>query len=331
MRPIPRIVGAPMAGGPTTPRLAAAVSEAGGLGFLAAGYKTPDAVRADLAEARRLTSRPVGLNLLSVVERPVDEDAVARYAETLRPEAERYGVVLGEPRFDDDHRAAKLALAAEEGVEVVSFAFACPSAEEVAALQDAGADVWVTVTEPHEAVAAAEAGADALVVQGAEAGGHRGTFDDADGAGETVLLDLLPRVAAETGLPLVAAGAIMDRAGVRAALAAGAVAVQAGTAFMLCPEAGTSAAHRAAMATPGETALTRAFTGRRARGIVNRFMREHETDAPAAYPHVHALTAPLRAAAREAGDPDAMHLWAGEGFALARAVPARAVVEELGR
>jgi len=320
-----------MAGGPSTPQLAAAVSEAGGLGFLAAGYKTPGAVRADLAAARRLTNRSVGLNLLSVVERPVDHDAVARYAETLGPEAERYGVALGEPRFDDDHRAEKLALAAEERVEVVSFAFACPGADEIAALHDAGAEVWVTVTEPHEAVIAADAGADALVVQGAEAGGHRGTFDDADGAGETGLLDLLPRVAAQTELPLVAAGGIMDRADADAALAAGAVAVQAGTAFMLCPEAGTSAPHRAAVRTATDTALTRAFTGRRARGIVNRFMREHEADAPTAYPHVHALTAPLRAAARDAGDPDGMHLWAGSGFRRARPVAARTVVEELAR
>jgi nitronate monooxygenase len=318
-----------MAGGPSTPQLAAAVSEAGGLGFLAAGYKAPDAVREDLRAARALTGRPLGLNLLYVVERPVDDAAIERYARSLAGEADRLGVALGTPRFDDDHRAEKLALAAEERVPVVSFAFACPTPDEVDALHAAGADVWVTVTEPAEALEAADAGAGALVVQGVEAGGHRGTFDDADATGEIGLLALLRLVATETPLPLVAAGGIMDREGVAAVLQAGAVAAQLGTAFMLCPEAGTSPAHRAAFRTATGTALTRAFTGRRARGLVNRFLREHDAAAPAAYPHVHALTAPLRAAARAAGDADAMHLWAGQGFRLAREVPAARLVAEL--
>jgi nitronate monooxygenase len=164
-------------------------------------------------------------------------------------------------------------------------------------------------------------------VQGSEAGGHRATFDDTDER-DRPLLDLLREVASAVELPLVAAGGIADAAGAGAARRAGAAAVQAGTAFLLCPEAGTSAPHRAVLARGGETAITRAFTGRRARGIVNAFMRDHP-DAPSAYPHVHHLTAPLRASARAAGDAERINLWAGTAFAKARARPAAEVVAEL--
>ena len=324
---IPRVVLAPMAGGISTPALAAAVCEAGGLGILAAGYRTPDQVREEIAELRRRTEGPFGLNVLLVDERPVDREAVGRYAASLAPEAARYGVVLGEPRFDDDDRAEKVEIAAAERVPHVSFAFACPHPAEVEALHAAGAKVWVTVTEPGEAVVAREAGADVLVAQGVEAGGHRGTFDDAGPLGELGLLTLLRLVTPETDLPVVAAGGIMDAQAVYAALTAGAVAVQAGTAFMLCPEAGTRPAHREAFRTGEATALTRAFTGRRARGIVNRFLREHSAEAPAAYPHVHHLTRPLRGT----GEGEVLHLWAGQGFRLARAEPAADVVRRLAR
>jgi nitronate monooxygenase len=327
---IPLIVQAPMAGGPSTPELAAAVCNAGGLGFLAAAYKPPDAVRDDLRALRAQTDRPFGLNILSVVEPPVDTGALARYVAELQPEAERHGVTLPEPVFSDDDRAAKLALAAEERPDVVSFAFACPSDDEVEELHRAGSRVWITVTEPDEAVAAREVGADALVVQGIEAGGHRGSFTDEDGRGEIGLLALLRLVAGEVDLPLVAAGAIMDRAGVEAARAAGATAVQLGTAFLLCPEAGTPPAHRAALKTMERTAITRAFTGRRARGLTNRFLREHP-DAPSAYPQIATLTGPIRAAARAADDGDGFQLWAGQGFRLAREIPAEQVVADLSR
>lgn len=315
-----------MAGGPSTPALAAAVSGAGALGSLAAGYKSPEAVREEIHAVRERTDRPVGLNLLIAPPAEVDPAALERYRESLRPEAERYGVRLGEPRGDDDHRAAKLAVAIEERVPVVSFAFGCPTAEEVGELHRHGSTVWVTVTEPSEAREAEEAGADALVVQGVEAGGHRGSFEDVDGIGEAPLLVLLRLVAREVAVPLVAAGGIMDGAGVAAVLAAGASAAQLGTAFLCCPEAGTSAPHRTALETAKATSLTRAFSGRRARGLVNRFMLEHSAEAPVAYPAVHHLTAPLRAAARDAGDADAVNLWAGEGFPMVRRLPAAELV-----
>jgi nitronate monooxygenase len=322
------IVQAPMGGGPSTPALAAAVSEAGGLGFLAAGYRAPDAVRSDIEAVRRLSSRPFGLNLF--VPGPASEDAAAlrRYAEALAGEAARLGAALGEPRHDDDRWEEKLALAREERVPVVTFTGGCPDAEVVRTLREAGREVWLTVTTPEEAAAAVEAGADALVVQGVEAGGHRGSYDPA-APGEIGLLALLQLVREVSELPLVATGGIATGRGVAAVLAAGAAAAQLGTAFMLTPEAATSPAHREALRGRARTALTTAFTGRLARGIENRFMRDHEREAPLAYPEVHNLTAPLRAAARERGDADAFHLWAGQAYPLALELPAGDLVQKL--
>jgi nitronate monooxygenase len=321
------VVQAPMAGGPSTPALAAAVSEAGGLGSLAAGYRTPDAVREEVRAVRALTGERFAVNVF-VPGPPADAAALARYAEELRPEAARRGVALGEPRRDDDAWEAKVALLAEERVPVVSFTFGLPRPDMVAALHDAGSTVLVTVTTPEEAVAARDTGADALVVQGVEAGGHRGGLADRDGEGEVGLLALLRLVARAVDLPLVASGGIADGAAVAAVLVAGAEAAQLGTAFLRCPEAGTGAAHRAALGTSGPTALTRAFSGRRARGLVNRFLTEHP-GAPAAYPEVHHLTSPLRAAAREAGDDGGYNMWAGQAHPLAEAVPAADLVRRL--
>jgi nitronate monooxygenase len=186
----------------------------------------------------------------------------------------------------------------------------------------------VTVTSPADARRAEAAGATALVVQGAEAGGHRGGFDDT--AEPVGLLALLRLVAASTNLPLIATGGLMDAYSVAAARAAGAAAAQAGTAFMLAPEANTNPAQRERLGTDAPTALTRAFTGRLARGIVNRFMTDHP-DAPRAYPEIHHATAPIRAAARERRDADAFNLWAGQGHALARERPAGEIVRSLAR
>ena len=322
------IVQAPMAGGPSTPALAAAVCEAGGLGFLGAGYRSADAVREEIGELRRLSGRPFGINLFAPGPAPGDAAALGRYASTLADEAERYGVELGQPRHDDDAWDEKLALVAQEHIPVVSVAFGCPSASEVEALHSAGCAVWVTVTTPAEARIAHGAGADALVVQGMEAGGHRGSFDE-EAPGDVGLLALLQLVRALTDLPLVATGGIATGHGVAAVLAAGAAAAQLGTAFMLTPEAATSPAHRDALRERGPTAITKAFTGRSARGIENRFMREHEPDAPHGYPDVHYLTAPVRAAARERGDADGFNLWAGQAHALVVDLPAGELVRRL--
>ena len=209
---------------------------------------------------------------------------------------------------------------------MVSFAFGCPDPQVVAWLQECEIGVWCTVTTPAEAQTAVAAGVDALVVQGAEAGGHQSSFDDTD-ASPIGLLPLLQLVRRVTGLPLVAAGGIAGGTGVAAALAAGATAAQVGSALMLTPEAGTSEAHRAAFAADAPTALTRAFTGRRARGIVNRFMDDHDAHAPKGYPHVHYLTAPLRAAARASGDAGGINLWAGQAYQLSQVAPAAELIE----
>jgi nitronate monooxygenase len=323
------IVQAPMGGGPSTPELAAAVSNAGGLGFLAAGYRTPDDFQSEIAALRRLTPGPFGVNLFHLTEPTVDDDSLARYAAALERESTMRGVALGRPRFDDDCFDAKLEVVLSSRPPVASFTFGCPGADLVHSLHERGIAAWVTITEVPEAQQAVAAGADALIVQGVEAGGHRGTFDDIDGWGEVSLLPLLRLVARASDLPLIASGGIADGAGVAAALVAGAHAVQIGTAFMRCPEAGTSKTHRATLASAAPTALTRAFTGRRARGIVNSFMRDYEGSAPAAYPHVHHLTAPLRAAARAAEDAEGINLWAGEAHELAEALPAAELVARL--
>jgi nitronate monooxygenase len=323
------IVQAPLAGGASRPRLAAAVAQAGGLGFLAAGYKTARAVRDDIHELRALTDRPFGVNIFAPPPPRSDSTAVARYGESLQAEADRYGVTLGEPRHDDDEFDAKLELVVDERVAIVSFTFGCPSPAVVDRLHAAGSDVWVTVTIPAEAVQARDAGADALVVQGLEAGGHRGYFTDAPDRDELGLLVALRLISNTVSLPLVAAGGIADGASIAAVLCAGALAAQLGTALMLTPEAGTSAPHRAALRAGGRTGLTRAFSGRHARGIVNRFMREHTAQAPIAYPDVHHLTTPIRAAARQAGDAEAINLWAGQAHALAREAPAAELVTRL--
>jgi nitronate monooxygenase len=319
------IVQAPMGGGPSTPELAAAVGDAGGLGFLAAGYKTAGAVSSDIATLRARSDRPFGMNVFAPPGPAPAPGVVEAYASTLPAGAE-----LGEPRHDDDGWADKLALMADERVPVVSFTFGCPGSAEMASLRAAGCAVWVTVTTAQEARAARDAGADAVIVQGVEAGGHRGSWDDS-APGNVGLIALLQNVRrAVRDLPVVATGGIATADGVAAARAAGAAAVQVGTALMLAPEAGTAAAHRAAIeAGEAPTALTRAFTGRLARGIVNGFMRDHDADAPSAYPDVHHLTQPLRAAARERGDADGFHLWAGQAYELTRAEPAGRIVRRL--
>ncbi|MFI7677604.1 NAD(P)H-dependent flavin oxidoreductase [Actinophytocola sp. NPDC049390] len=319
------IVQAPMAGGGSTPELVAAVSNAGGLGFLAAGYLSADAVRDQITRTRALTDQPFGLNLFVPERTRVDDAAVAAYAAELAAEADRYGVALGDPAGGDDDWDAKLALLARAHVPVVGFTFGCPAADVIAEVKRHGSEVFVTVTSADEAREAVAAGADGLVVQGQEAGAHRGTFTN-EGVDHTGLIPLLRKVAAVAGVPLVATGGLATGADVAAVLVAGAAAAQLGTMFLPCPESGANPLHLAALAAGDTaTAVTRAFTGRPARGLVNRFLSEHSAAAPAAYPHVHQLTRDLR----KAGDPQAMSLWAGQSYEFARPVPAADLVREL--
>jgi nitronate monooxygenase len=323
------IVLAPLAGGPSTPELAAAVAGAGGLGFLAAGYLSAAELEARIARARELSPGPLGVNVFVPGGGPASGPLVAPYVERLRAWAREEGVELGEPRWDDDDYEAKLAVLERVRVPVVSFTFGCPSSEVVARMHASGAEVWVTINAPDEAREAAAAGADAVVAQGAEAGGHRGGLRDLPDAAPLALLPLMQLVRAAVPLPVVASGGLATREAVTAALAAGAVAVQIGTAFMRAREAGTASVHREALGGEGPTVLTRAFTGRLARGIRNRFIEAHEAHAILAYPEVHHVTAPMRRAARERGDAGLINLWAGQAHALAEERPAAEIVRRL--
>ncbi|ADT98374.1 nitronate monooxygenase [Mycolicibacterium gilvum] len=311
---------APMAGGPSTPELAAAGSAAGGLGFVAAGYLTADMFAEKLSAAMTLTREPVGANLFVPQPSAAMPDEIAAYARALAPEAQRYGVAVGEPKFDDDDWAAKIEVLLDLRPAVVSFTFGLPSAEERRRLTGAGITTVGTVTTVAEARAAADVGVDVLTVQGPSAGGHRGTFDATARPSDIALDDLIARVTAAVGLPVVAAGGIMDAADIRRVRDAGAVAAQLGTAFLLADEAGSTPVHRAALQSSQftETVVNRAFSGRYARGLRNRFIIEHESQAPFGYPEVHYLTSPLRKASANAGDPGAVNIWAGTGFRRAR-------------
>ncbi len=302
---------------------------AGGLGFLAAGYISPQRVADDIRAVRTAGCDHFGVNVFADYGGPGDAGAVRAYAERLGGEARRAGVALGEPRHDDDGLGAKLALLVDERVAVVSFTFGLPPAGAIDALHEAGSEVWLTVTSPREARLAADAGADVLVVQGVEAGGHRGVFVDDGGQSQLTLLAALQLVRAEVDLPLVASGAIATGAAVAAVLVAGASAAQIGTAFLCTPEAGTSQVQRAATMTATPTVLTRAFSGRTARAIANRFHAEYGEHAPSAYPEVHHLTSPLRAHGRAVGDAGVINLWAGQAHALTEEIGAQELTRRL--
>jgi len=202
------IIQAPLAGGPSTPELTAAVGGAGGLGFLAGGYQTAPAMRAEIRQLRQLSSAPFGVNLFVPGTAAVNQARLGAYLERLQVEANRYGVEVGEAAYDDDDWGPKLTVLHREQVPVISFTFGCPPTEVISSLHDTGAEIWVTVTDLAEAHAAAGAGADALILQGIEAGGHRATFVDRDAAEGLGILVLLRLVAAEIDLPLVAAGGL---------------------------------------------------------------------------------------------------------------------------
>jgi nitronate monooxygenase len=307
------VVLAPMAGGPSTPALVTAADSAGVLGFLAAGLKTVPALLAEISAVRASGVDAFGVNVFVPGEPYGDGAALSRYLASL-------GDGAGEPAWDDDFYEEKINALLAAPPPAVSFTFGCPTTSVITAFRRAGSVVIVTVTSPEEALVAAEAGADALCAQGVEAGGHRGAFvnDDEVLTRDYGLLSLLGLIGAVCDLPLIAAGGIMTAAQVRAVRTAGAVAAQCGTAFLRCPESGAHPAHKAALVDPlfTTTALTRAFSGRPARGLLNDFMLAHQ-DAPAAYPEIGNATGPLRSAAAAAGDTSRMSMWAGQGVRFA--------------
>src|ERR1700693_11773 len=325
------VIAAPMAGGPSTPELAAAVTNAGGLGFIAAGLIPAELLAQRIAAARRLTSGPLGVNLFAPQPTTGSSAQFDVYASTLTDEAARYRILLGEPRHDDDDWAAKMDVIRDLRPDVVSFTFGLPTVYENKRLNSAGITSASTVTTLREAQLALACGADVLVAQGPSAGGHRATFDPVAEPAAEQLNELLAALVARVDAPIVAAGGLATSDDVHGALGAGAVAAQCGTAFLLADEAGTNPVHRAALQDPGftETVLTRAFTGRYARGLHNRFIDDHEAQAPCGFPAVASMTSPIQAASVNAGDPHGTSLWAGTQFRQAMAGTTAAIMAAL--
>jgi nitronate monooxygenase len=327
------IVGAPMCGGPGTPALAAAVSNAGGLGFLPAGQLSAEQFAEDIAAARALTTGPLGVNLLVPQPSVADWVALDYYAEELENIADYYQVEVGRPEHgDDDDWHRKLEVVADVRPELVSFTFGVPPPDVIARLGALGLLVMVTVTSAYEAGVAVAAGADSLIVQGPDAGGHRGTFAPDMEPGTESLHDLIDRIhRAHRDVAIVAAGGLGSAEDVAGVLRRGAVAAQIGTALMLSDEAGTHSAQRTAMMNPlhGKTIVSRAFSGRYARGLENTFTRLLNDVAPLGYPEVNQMTMPIREAAADWDDPNGMTLWAGTKFKQARSEPAADIVAGL--
>jgi NAD(P)H-dependent flavin oxidoreductase YrpB (nitropropane dioxygenase family) len=326
-----------MAGGPTTVALVRAAAKVGGMGFLAGGYKTASQLGEQIAELQKSESgksgqTPFGVNLFVPNPVPADLTEYRHYADALRPLARRYGVELPpDPVENDDHWDTKLDLLLSNPVPVVSFTFGIPSNKVISDLRTRGTVVVQTVTNTAEARAATDAGADMLVVQGCAAGGHSATLTPERFPEQIPLAVLLAMVQDTTKLPVIAAGGLATPQQAAAVIHSGAKAVMAGTPLLRTPESGASAVHQAAVAdhSRGATIMTRCFTGRPARALPNEFVSRYGVKAPLGYPALHHLTSPIRKAAAEAGDPEAVHLWAGTGYQEACVEPAAAVLSGL--
>ena len=325
------ILQAPMAGGSDSVELAAAVSNAGGLGSFGCAYLNPEQILAAGRAIRGLTDRPFGLNLFTPWENPGQPDAGAALA-AMAPYFAELGLQApvappAQPVIFDEQFDAVL----ESGAAVFSFTFGLPPAGVIEAAHQRGLEVIGTATTVEEAVKIAALGCDAVVAQGAEAGGHRGTFLAPVEASLIGTMALVPQIVDAVSIPVIAAGGIMDGRGLAAALALGAQAVQLGTAFLTCDEAGANSAYRLQLmrAHEDETALTRAFSGRAARGVVNRVMREVDEAAILPFPLQNALTRPLRTEAARQGRAEFLSLWAGQGLRMVRTGKAAAMVAEI--
>jgi nitronate monooxygenase len=328
------IIQAPMLGA-SDARMVIAVSGQGAMGTLAAGALSPSVITDEIAKLKK-QGKPFGANLLVVPKAAPDDETIARAVARLKSWRREFGLAeeFRPNRWAEDFREQLDALIAT-APPAVSFTFDLIAPQDIAAFQACGTFVMGTATDVHEARAWAAAGADAIIAQGYEAGGHHGAFLSDGNDAALGLFALVPAIKAAIDLPVIAAGGIMDGAGIAAALHLGADAVQMGTAFLLSPESTIPAPWRDAIRNAGDdsTRLTRVYSGRYARGIENRFMREFrgtEKDIPA-YPVQNALTSELRAACAKAGSADALSLWAGQGVQAVREMPAAELVKTLWR
>jgi nitronate monooxygenase len=328
------VLQAPMAGGPSTPELVAAVSNAGGLGSLGAAYLTAEEITEAIRRIRQATDRPFNVNLFAGGYDLKAGGDPAPMLTLLAEIHENYGLpppVL--PILPPDPFPDQLAAVLEARPAVFSFTFGIPDAGVMTRLKERGITILGTATTVEEALLLEEAGVHGIVAQGVEAGAHRGTFAGPFEAAMVPTLDLVRGIANAASVPVIASGAIMDGDDIRAAMALGAGAAQLGTAFLACPESGASEAHKRAILEAGRdtTVVTRAFSGRPARGLANEFIarleRKQGTILP--YPLQNALTRPMRAAAAKRGDAGFLSLWAGTGVARARALPAADLVRRL--
>jgi nitronate monooxygenase len=331
------IVQAPMAGGPTTVDLVVAASDAGALGSFGAAYMSPQQIREACAATRARTDRPFSVNLFAPVPQPPAYDATRTLAR-LRIYHEELGIAAPFAPVPSDQATqfnAQVDAILECRVPIFSFTFAIPPASTLSRFKAIGAIVIGTATTVDEAVALQDSGVDAICAQGSEAGGHRGTFAVPFERAMIGTMALIPQVVDAVKVPVIASGGIMDGRGIAAALALGAEGVQLGTAFLATTQSGAPSAHKDALSAAKEdaTSVTRAFSGRHARGIRNRVIDEFESDPEsiAPYPLQNALTRAMRNAAAASGRAEYLSLWAGQALRLARRIDAGELVRQLVR
>jgi len=328
---------APMAGGGDTPELVAAVSNAGGLGFIGAAYLTAQQIIASAQAVRGQTTQPFGINLFAPVASSMGTGSAKKALASVTPYFAELGLAAPEmPKQPSISFEEQLAAALESGAAAISFTFGELPGSTIQAIKMRGVFAIGTATTVEEAVALEKSGVDAVVAQGSEAGGHRGTFRGDFGAAMVGGISLVPQIVGAVRIPVIASGAIMDGRGIVAALALGASAVHMGTAFLTCDEAGVPEAYKDAILSAHEdqTRVTRAFSGRPARGIVNRFMTEVEwvgEDAILPFPLQNVLTRSLRREAAKQGRAEFLSLWSGQAARLARRQSAAELVARLAR
>lgn len=327
------IIQAPMAGGPTTPSLVASVSNAGGLGSLGAGYLSPDQIRIAIREIKQRTDRPFSVNLFVPEQSVTSEDTVIKMNDHLNKYREELGLARATaiPSLSESFED-QVSVLLDEHVAVFSFTFGIPPLHVIHAMKQKGIDVVGTATTVNEAIALESAGVDAIVAQGSEAGGHRGSFLTSFGDSMIGTMALVPQIVDAASVPVIASGGIMDGRGLVASLALGASAVQMGTAFLASDESGAHAVYKQKIMSSNEdsTAVMHFYSGKPARGIVTDFMKDmryYEGEIPA-YPIQNALTRDIRQAASKANDPAYLSLWAGQGLRLATDQEAAKIVKQ---
>jgi len=325
------LIQAPMAGGITTPELVAAVSNAGGLGSLAAGLLDPQEIRAAIIAIRELTDKPFAVNLYAPQPWQEDTDRIQQVMDLLSPYREELGLPSTPPTEPyQPNYSEQLAVVLDEGINIISFAFGLPAPEEIETLKEWDVLIMATATHLLEGILLEESGVDIIIAQGAEAGGPRSTFVGPAEQGLVGTMALVPLLANHVKIPIIAAGGIMDGRGIAAALVLGSAGVQLGTAFLNCPESGAHPDYKALLAHSTEinTRLSRCFTGRLARGLKNRFTEDlhaHEAEWPD-YPIQNALTHDIMQAAARQNRSEFMALWAGQGCPLCTDKPAGELV-----